>query len=138
MGVVLGWGEAEALAPVGWARCSGLELAKVAVGVAVALQTSRRRCRAACLRRSKSWAALIVDIGGGLKLGSPALIAGLPGNSACVNVGPPLFCKRPKQRIRVDLIARAIQIAAAVVAANVVAVRGDWCRNHSECYVLQG
>jgi len=30
-----------------------------------------------------------------------------------------------KQRIGVDLIAGAIQIAAAVVAANVVAVRGD-------------
>src|SRR5437764_1402338 len=31
--------------------------------------------------------------GGPTKFGSPALIAGLPGNSACVSVGPPLSCK---------------------------------------------
>ena len=33
--------------------------------------------------------------GGGVKLGFPALIAGLPGNSPCVNVGPPLSCNGP-------------------------------------------
>ena len=33
--------------------------------------------------------------GGGVKAGSPALTAGLPGNSACVNVGPPLSCNGP-------------------------------------------
>ena len=33
--------------------------------------------------------------GGGVKDGSPALTAGLPGNSACVNVGPPLSCNGP-------------------------------------------
>src|SRR5262249_52184794 len=33
--------------------------------------------------------------GGGVKFGSPALIAGLPGNSACVNVGPPLSSNGP-------------------------------------------
>ena len=33
--------------------------------------------------------------GGGVKFGSPASIAGLSGNSACVNVGPPLFCNGP-------------------------------------------
>ena len=33
--------------------------------------------------------------GGGLKFGSPASIAGLPGNKAWVNVGPPLSCKGP-------------------------------------------
>lgn len=33
--------------------------------------------------------------GGGVKFGSPASIAGLPGNKACVNVGPPLSCKGP-------------------------------------------
>src|SRR6478735_6087335 len=33
--------------------------------------------------------------GGGLKFGSPASIAGLPGNSACVRVEPPLSCKGP-------------------------------------------
>ena len=31
--------------------------------------------------------------GGGMKFGSPASIAGLLGNSACVKVGPPLSCK---------------------------------------------
>ena len=34
--------------------------------------------------------------GGGLKFGSPASIAGLPGNKAWVNVGPPLSCKGPR------------------------------------------
>jgi hypothetical protein len=33
--------------------------------------------------------------GGGVKFGSPALIAGLAGNNACVNVGPPLSCNGP-------------------------------------------
>lgn len=30
--------------------------------------------------------------GGGVKFGSPESIAGLPGNNACVKVGPPLSC----------------------------------------------
>jgi len=30
-----------------------------------------------------------------VKFGSPASIAGLPGESACVNVGPPLLCNGP-------------------------------------------
>ena len=33
--------------------------------------------------------------GGGVKFGSPASMAGLPGNSACVKVGPPLSCNGP-------------------------------------------
>ena len=33
--------------------------------------------------------------GGGVKFGLPASIAGLPGNSACVKVGPPLSCNGP-------------------------------------------
>ena len=33
--------------------------------------------------------------GGGVKFGSPAFIAGLPGNSSWVNVGPPLSCNGP-------------------------------------------
>src|SRR5215469_2602234 len=33
--------------------------------------------------------------GGGVKFGSPASMAGLPGNNACVNVEPPLFCSGP-------------------------------------------
>jgi len=33
--------------------------------------------------------------GGGVKFGSPASIAGLLGNKAWVNVGPPLSCKGP-------------------------------------------
>lgn len=32
-----------------------------------------------------------------MKFGSPALIAGLPGNKACVKVGPPLSCKGPSK-----------------------------------------
>lgn len=33
--------------------------------------------------------------GGGVKAGSPASRAGLPGNTACVKVGPPLSCSGP-------------------------------------------
>ena len=33
--------------------------------------------------------------GGGVKLGSPASMAGLRGKGRCVNVGPPLSCNRP-------------------------------------------
>jgi hypothetical protein len=33
--------------------------------------------------------------GGGVKFGSPLSLAGLPGNSSCVNVGPPLSCSGP-------------------------------------------
>ena len=33
--------------------------------------------------------------GGGAKFGSPASMAGLPGKSACVKVGPPLSCSGP-------------------------------------------
>ena len=34
--------------------------------------------------------------GGGVKFGSPASMAGLPGNNACVNVEPPLSCSGPR------------------------------------------
>ena len=34
--------------------------------------------------------------GGGVKFGSPASMAGLPGNSSCVKVGPPLSCNAPR------------------------------------------
>jgi hypothetical protein len=30
-----------------------------------------------------------------VKFGSPASMAGLPGNKACVKVGPPLSCRGP-------------------------------------------
>ncbi len=33
--------------------------------------------------------------GGGVKFGSPASIAGLPGSKACVRVGPPISCRGP-------------------------------------------
>ena len=33
--------------------------------------------------------------GGGVKFGSPVSMAGLPGKSSCVKVGPPLFCNGP-------------------------------------------
>src|SRR5947207_533241 len=33
--------------------------------------------------------------GGGAKCGSPPSMAGLPGNNACVKVGPPLSCNGP-------------------------------------------
>ena len=33
--------------------------------------------------------------GGGMNVGPPASIAGLPGNNECVKVGPPLSCNGP-------------------------------------------
>jgi CMP-2-keto-3-deoxyoctulosonic acid synthetase len=36
-----------------------------------------------------------------------------------------IVLQRAKHRIGVDLVARAIQIAAAVVTENVIAIRGD-------------
>jgi len=35
--------------------------------------------------------------GGGVKFGLPASMAGLPNNSSCVNVGPPLSCSGPSR-----------------------------------------
>ena len=53
-----------------------------------------------------------------MNFGSPASIAGLPGNNACVKVGPPLSCSKPEHRIRIDLVAGAGQITAAIIAAQ--------------------
>ena len=57
-----------------------------------------------------------------MKFGSPASMAGLPGNKAWVNVGPPLFCNGPKHRIGIDLVAWAVQKTAAIIATDIVAM----------------
>ncbi|PYK27087.1 MAG: hypothetical protein DME52_04815 [Verrucomicrobia bacterium] len=74
---------------------------KVAVGVAVAVGVPPPNCTSkgplsmrpftTRLKPGPRWSKK----GGGVKFGSPASIAGLPGNKACVNVGPPLSCNRP-------------------------------------------
>src|SRR6266478_2372477 len=73
----------------------------VVVGVAVGVGVGRGSCTSneptsmrSFTTRSKPgprWSKK----GGGVKFGSPASIAGLPGNRACVKVGPPLSCKGP-------------------------------------------
>ena len=67
----------------------------VGVGVPLALCTSNEpissRPFATRSKPEPRWSKK----GGGVKAGSPALTAGLPGNSACVNVGPPLSCNGP-------------------------------------------
>ena len=68
----------------------------VAVGVGVAPVCSSKeptsmRPLTTRLKPEPRWS----NNGGGVKFGSPALIAGLPGSKACVNVGPPLSCNAP-------------------------------------------
>ena len=67
----------------------------VGVGVPVELCTSKEplsiRPFTTRLNPGPRWSKK----GGGVKFGSPASIAGLPGNKAWVNVGPPLSCKGP-------------------------------------------
>ena len=57
-----------------------------------------------------------------MKFGSPASMAGLPGNKAWVNVGPPLFCNGPNIGIGIDLVAWAVQKTAAIIATDIVAM----------------
>ena len=68
----------------------------VGVGVPVELCTSNEplsiRPFTTRLNPGPRWS----NKGGGVKFGSPASIAGLLGNSACVKVGPPLSCKGPR------------------------------------------
>ncbi len=68
----------------------------VAVGVGVAPTcTSNEPASMRPLRTRQKPGPRWSKKGGGVKFGSPASIAGLLGNSACVNVGPPLSCKGP-------------------------------------------
>ena len=70
----------------------------VGVGVGdgvVPLCTSNDPTSMRLLRRRQKTGPRWSKKGGGVNFGSPASIAGLPGNSAWVEVGPPLFCKGP-------------------------------------------
>ena len=59
-----------------------------------------------------------------MKLGSPVSMAGLPSNSACVKVGPPLSCKRPSIESVLIWSPGTNQDTATVVVANAIAMRG--------------
>ena len=99
VGVVVGVTVAVAVAVgvvVGVAVAVGVEVGlAVGVGVPVELCTSNEplsiRPFTTRLNPRPRWSKK----GGGVKFGSPASIAGLLGNSACVKVGPPLSCKGP-------------------------------------------
>jgi hypothetical protein len=68
----------------------------VAVGVGVPLScTSNEPMSIRPLTTRSKPAPRWSKLGGGVKLGSPASMAGLPGKSACVKVGPPLSCSGP-------------------------------------------
>ena len=68
----------------------------VAVGVGVAPAcTSNEPASMRPLRTRQKLGPRWSKKGGGAKFGSPASMAGLSGNSACVNVGPPLSCNGP-------------------------------------------
>ena len=60
-----------------------------------------------------------------MKLGSPALTAGPPWEQGVSERGSSIVLQRTKQRIGVDLIAWAVQKTAAIIATDVVSVRGD-------------
>ena len=107
VGVAVGLTDAVAVGvgvTVGVGKGVGVELGaaegvEVAVGVAVGVGPSAwtsndpTSIRPSTTRSNPAprWS----NVGGGVKFGSPALIAALPGNKACVNVGPPLSCKGP-------------------------------------------
>ena len=101
VGVVVGVAVAVAVAigvVVGVAVAVGVDVGLpvgVGVGVPVELCTSNEplsiRPFTTRLNPGPRWSKK----GGGAKFGSPASIAGLPGNKAWVNVGPPLSCKGP-------------------------------------------
>src|SRR5439155_8177111 len=95
VGVVVGVAVTVAVA-VGVAVGAGVDVGLavgVGVGVPVELCTSKEplsiRPFTTRLNPRPRWSKK----GGGMKFGSPASIAGLPGNNACVKVGPPLSCK---------------------------------------------
>ena len=95
VGVVVGVAVAVGVV-VGVAVAVGVDVGlAVGVGVPVELCTSNEplsiRPFTTRSRPGPRWSKK----GGGVKFGSPASIAGLLGNSACVKVGPPLFCKGP-------------------------------------------
>ena len=100
VGVVVGVAVAVAVAVgvvVGVAVAVGVDVGlAVGVGVLVELCTSNEplsiRPFTTRLNPGPRWS----NKGGGVKFGSPASIAGLLGNSACVKVGPPLSCKGPR------------------------------------------
>ena len=62
---------------------------------------------------------------GGHWASSPASIAGLSSNRACVQVGPPLSCKRSEQRVGVGQGTISRVKAAGVIGGNVVPAIGD-------------
>jgi hypothetical protein len=67
----------------------------VGEGVAIGLCTSNEPMSIRPFTRRSNPGPRWSKKGGGVKFGSPASIAGLPRNSACVNVGPPLSCNGP-------------------------------------------
>src|SRR5438309_2880814 len=86
---------------IGYGACSvqePIEAQGVALGVGLGVVptcTSNDPLSMRSLRTRQKTGPRWSKKGGGVKFGSPALIAGLPGNSACVKVGPPLSCNGP-------------------------------------------
>src|SRR5262249_9349675 len=73
----------------------GVEVA-VAIGVTVGVDcTSNDPTSMRPLNTRRNPGPRWSETGRGGKFGSPAAMAGLPGNKAWVKVGPPLFCKGP-------------------------------------------
>jgi hypothetical protein len=93
----------------------------VAVGVGVApLCTSKEPISIRLFTTRSKPGPRWSNNGGGVKFGSPASMAGLPGKSSCVNVGPPLSCNCPSNGSVLTLVARSHQKTAAIIAAEVV------------------
>ena len=58
-------------------------------------------------------------------MGSPASIARTAFQQLMRESGSAIVLKGPKQRIGVDLVARAIQKTAAIIATYIIAMRSD-------------
>lgn len=89
VGVAVGSG-----VPVGDGVAAGVVVG-VGVGVPVGLCTSNEPISIRPFTTRSKPGPRWSKKGGGVKAGSPALTAGLPGSKACVNVGPPLSCNGP-------------------------------------------
>ena len=90
-----------------------------------------------CGRDSPRWSVVTGLLSWSVQpAGLPASIAGLPPSSACVHVGPPLFCSVPSNGLTgvpdgAHLVARAVRPAAArSVAHKVIAKRIERAVSH--------
>jgi hypothetical protein len=87
--------ETVAIAPVGESQLTERGKGQVMTGGVLLNSYAPMSMMPPTIRANPRW-----SVGGATRL-SPALIAGLPQSSACVKVGPPLFCNGPSFKVEV-------------------------------------